>query len=563
MLGFTTGPLVGTPAITGSRFTVCGKSPLTGTWGDANCGGRFGPVLKFAGFDAVFFSGAAAQPVYLWVENGKAELRDAGWLWGKDSIETEEALEEKFGKDIRVACIGQAGEMLSLIAGVMNDKGRAAARSGLGAVMGSKKLKAVVVKGNQQVPIANPDEMNELRKKYLKELDRPDVHFFRKYGTIDHVASSAFSNDSPVKNWAGVGVEDFPQAKQISDDAILKYEVKKYACWHCPIACGGIYRVENGPYAVEEVHKPEYETCGMFGNNLLNDNVESLFKLNDICNRYGLDTISAGSAIGFAIECYEKGLITKEDTDGIELTWGNHAAIVAMTEKLAKRQGFGTVLADGVAKAAERIGKGSEEFAVHVGGQELPAHDPRFVPSWGISYAVDATPGRHTQLGLVPYDQGGGYRGLDLGEKVEKYSYKGKGRLHAKVHNLLHAFYSTGVCMFAVTRINVNAWPEFLSAVTGKTYTLADMQLIGDRIGALRQAFNIREGVNVTNFYISGRAYGYPPQGKGPLAEVTLPIKDMAKEYYQAQGWDVETGCPGKESLVQLGLTFVAEELYR
>ncbi|KJS23241.1 MAG: hypothetical protein VR72_02290 [Clostridiaceae bacterium BRH_c20a] len=562
MLGFTTGTLVGTPAITGCRFTVCTKSPLTGTWGDANCGGKFGPALKAAGFDAVFFTGISPKPVYIWIEDGRAELRDADWLWGKDSVETEELIEGKFDKDLSVACIGQAGEKLSLISAIMHDKGRAAGRSGVGAVMGSKRLKAIVTKGNIEVPLANKEEAQELRRKWVEHIDRDDIRHFRKYGSIDHVASSAFSNDSPVTNWDGVGVDDFPTATKISDDEILKYEVKKYACWRCPIACGGIYKVESGAYKVDEVHKPEYETCGMFGNNLLNDNVESLFKLNDICNRYGLDTISAGAAIGFAIECYEKGLITKEETDGLELNWGNHEVIVALTERLAKREGFGNILADGVLKAVEKIGKGSEEFAIHVGGQELPAHDPRYAPSWGISYKFDATPGRHTQLGLVPFDNGGGYRGLDIGEKVEKYKYEGKGRLHAKVSNLLQAIFSTGVCMFAVTKMDVNTWPEFLTAVTGKKYTIDDLQLIGDRIAALRHAFNAREGVQVTKFNTPGRAYGHPPQGRGPLGEVSLPINELGKEFFEAQGFDPETGWPTKERLVELRLEDVAKEIY-
>ncbi len=561
MLGFTTGPLVGTPALTGCRFTVCGKSPLTGTWGDSNCGGYFGPALKMAGYDAVFFSGTASEPVYLWIDNGKAELRSAKDLWGLDTFATEDVLRARHGERVQVASIGPAGEKLSLIAAVMNDKGRAAGRSGLGAVMGSKKLKAVAVLGTEPVPLAREDEARKIRQQYLKELDRDDIRHFRKYGTIDHVASSAMSNDSPVKNWKGVGVRDFPAADKISDDAILRYEIKKYACWQCPIACGGLYRVPGGPYAVEETHKPEYETCAMFGNNLLNDNLESIIKMNDLCNRYGLDTISTGATIGYALECYEAGLIDKKDTGGLELTWGNHAAIVTLTEMIAKREVFGDVLADGVVRAVERIGADSARFAVHVGGQELPAHDPKYAPSWGLYYQVDATPGRHTQLGLVPYDLGRAYRGLELDRKVEKYVYEGKGELAASVQDLLHAFYCTGVCMFAVQRINVNAWPEFLTAVTGKEYDLESLRRIGARVAALRQAFNIREGVEISKIQLTGRALGDPPLDGGPLEGITLDMPTMVKGYYTARGWDPRTGYPTAQALRALGLEDIAKDL--
>jgi len=618
ILGFTTGPLVGTPAIAATRFTVVTKSPLTGTWGDSNSGGYFGPALKFAGFDAVFISGRAARPVYLLIRAGRASLHDAAHLWGKDTNETEDLLKEEWGKEAQVASIGPAGEKLALISAIIHDKGRAAGRSGVGAVMGSKNLKAVVVappslsagtvtltkSGSKNgdplstdktssanlfpasgssshtssndsdannsamapnrsftpYPLADPGRANDLRQKYLKELNRPDVQHFRKYGTIDHVASSAFSNDSPVKNWAGVGVIDFPQATAISDDALLAYQEKKYACWRCPLACGGIFAVKTGPYKALEVHKPEYETCAMFGNNLLNDNVESLIKLNDLCNRLGLDTISAGGTLGWAFELYEKGLLTKADTDGLELNWGNHAAAVTLTEKMGRREGFGDLLADGSRTAAQRLRRGLE-YAIQIQGQELPAHDPKYAPSWGLYYQVDATPGRHTQYGLVLHEVRKGYIGLDLGEPVERYRYQGKGRLAARVQNLLHALYSAGVCLFAIQRMDINAWPEFLAAVTGHVYSLADLEHIGARIAALRQAFNLREGLRVTEFRLPGRAVGNPPLPGGPLAGIRLDMDTMVKDYYQAQGWDSATGRPKPERLRELGLEDVAAAL--
>ena len=381
IFGFTTGPLTGTPAPFGSRYTVVGKSPLTGTWGDANSGGFFGPHLKFAGYDAVFFKGISEKPVYLFIDNGKAELRDATHLWGKDSNETEDILRDELGKKVEVACIGQAGEKLSLISCVMNNKGRAAARSGLGAVMGSKRLKAVAVLGNMEVPLADKKKVGDLRKEYQKAFDGMMYEMMKNYGTCGGTAQSAQVGDSPVKNWSGAGIVDFPNASAVSDDAIIGLQRKRYACYRCSVGCGGLMKAGKEYDYEEGAHKPEYETLAAFGSMLLNDNAESIIMANDICSRYGLDTISAGATIAFAMECYDNGLITKADTDGIELTWGNHRAIIAMTEKLAKREGFGDVLADGTKVAAERIGKGSDKYAMHAGGRGISC---RFVTCCGF-----------------------------------------------------------------------------------------------------------------------------------------------------------------------------------
>jgi len=399
IFGILTGPLTGTPALSGTRYTVVGKSPLTGTWGDANSGGYFGPHLKFAGYDGVLATGISEKPVYIFIKDGKAELRDATHLWGKDTFETEDILKSELGKKVEVVCIGPSGENLSLIAAVMNNKGRAAGRSGIGAIMGSKKLKAIAVTGNMKIPLADEKRAKELRRKYLGELAGPLVNIFRNFGTPALTAECAHIGDSPVKNWGGVGVVDFPDAELIGLDPVMERQSKAFACFRCPFGCGG--HMKGGTeYEYEAgAHKPEYETLCMFGTNCLNTNLESIIKANDICNRYGLDTISTGATISFAIECYENGLITKKDTDGIEMTWGNHKAIVAMTEKLAKREGFGIVLADGAKVAADKIGKGSEKYAIHIQGQEVPAHDPKLGYHFATTYRLDPTPARHTQGG--------------------------------------------------------------------------------------------------------------------------------------------------------------------
>jgi len=565
MLGFTTGPLVGTPAITGCRFTVCGKSPLTGTWGDSNCGGFFGPALKMAGYDGVFFTGISREPVYLYVGPEGPALRPAAELWGLDTFDTEDRLRQCHGEGTQVACIGVAGERGSLIAAIINDYGRAAGRSGLGAVMGAKRLKAIAARGQGAVSLADPEAATRLRRKYVSEMAAsPRVRHFTKYGTIDHVASSCFSNDSPVRNWAWAGV-DFPEATAISDDALLAYEYRKYGCWHCNIVCGGHYRVKEGRYRTDNAHKPEYETCAMFGNNLLNSNPESLIKINDICNRAGLDTISAGATVGWAIECYERGILTDEDTGGRPLRWGDNEAIVDLTEALARGEGFGrlgALLAKGSAAAAAEVGQGSGDFAIHVGGQELPAHDPRYAPSWGTYYVGDATPGRHTQLGLVTYENGPGLPGLELPVKIERHAYAGKGEYAARVQNIMHAAYCCGVCMFAVQRMNVHGWPEFLTAISGEEFTIHDFESIGRRVAALRGAFNMREGVAPkTHFRLPKRALGDPPLDKGPLEGVTIDIETLTREYFAAQGWD-QLGRPTEATLREMGLEDAADELY-
>ena len=562
ILGFGVGPLTGTPAISSGRYVVMGKSPKTGTWGDANSGGYFGPAMKMAGFDAIFFSGISARPVYLWVHDGQAELRDAAHLWGKDSNETEDVLRAELGQKVEVACIGPAGEKLSLNSCVMNNKGRAAARSGLGAVMGSKKLKAVAVLGTLEVPLADKEGAKQVRKKYMAGLKpgNPVYDLFSNLGTCGGTGHSAASGDSPVKNWDGVGVRDFSNGAAISDVNVIKYQTKKYACWQCPLACGGHLKVTEGPYAVE-THKPEYETLCSFGTLCLNDNVESLIKANDICNRYGLDTISAGATIAFAIECYENGLITKEDTGGIELTWGNHEAIIAMLEKVARREGFGDVLADGTRVAAEKIGKGAEQYAIHVHGEEVAMHDPRFSPGFTTSYRLNPTPGRHTQGGTGLGEMGFPPQGLGIAP-YDKYQYSGKGEAQRILDNYVQVVNASGVCLFGALTIDAHAVPEFMTAVTGEEWALEQLLEAGERIQNLRAAFNLREGLKPIEFKVPERITGHPPLEEGPLAEVRIDTQVQEQEYLEAMGWDPATGGPTKESLLKVGLDDVAQDLF-
>ena len=540
-LGLVTGPLTGTPAPFGCRYVAVAKSPLTGGWGDANCGGDFGPYLRFAGYDGVFFSGISEKPVYLFVDNGRVELREATQLWGKVSYETDDRLQAEHGKAAKVVSIGPAGENLSLVACLMNNRVDAAGRSGLGAVMGSKKLKAVVAKGDKKMPMADSEAANRLRQKHIAEMKgSPFLEDFHRYGTSGHTAESAHSGDTPVKNWGGIGVIDLPDVSGLHKDVVDARVASRTGCWRCPAACKGRLKEGAGDYNYPAgIHRAEYETQAAFGAICLNNNSEAIAMAGYLCDIYGLDTISAGTILAFAMECYEHGLITKADTDGIELTWGNHQAMIAMLEKIARREGFGDVLADGVKLAAEKIGQGAEEYAVHIGGQELGMHDPRFdfPPFAGIPaaarYQMDATPGRHT-AGFGP-SQFQGY-----------------------VVN------ASGLCLhsnLAVPEPN-NYLVGYMSAVTGWNRSLDDLLRCGERIANMRHVFNLREGINPLELKVHGRIIGRPPQKEGPLAGVSL---DIEAEIYWNLGtldWDRKTTKPSQRKLLELGLDDIARELW-
>lgn len=557
MLGLVTGMLTGTDALGGSRYVMVGKSPLTGGWGDANSGGNVGPYLKFAGYDAVFFSGISDTPVYLYIEDGKAELKDASHLWGKDTFETQDILREEHGKKLEVACIGPSGEKKSLIAAVMNNKGRAAGRSGLGAVMGSKNLKAVAINGSMEIPVADEEASKEMRKRHMGDMG-PMVKFMQEFGTCGMLEMCAKVDDAPFKNWAGTAEGDMPDFEKIGGKYIIAQQERRYGCYRCPIACGGIMKGSTGDYHWDAgAHKPEYETQAMFGSNLLNNNVDSIIKANDVCNRYGLDTIGAGASIAFAMECYENGLITTDDTGGMELKWGDHKATLELLDKIANREGLGDILADGVKVAAGKIGKGSEKYAMHVGGQEVPAHDSRGGYGFAIAYCAEPTPARHTMSGEGPHPQGT-LPEFDMG------SLKGRGEPH-KIGACISQFYNAaGLCMICYG--DGYGKPEYfieaIQTISGWGIDRDEVIKTGQRINTMRQAFNIREGLT-TPWNFPDRMLGIPPKTVGPRAGITMEPEEIYTEYYQAMGWDTKTGKPSKETLLELGMDFVAEELYK
>ena len=567
IIGFFPGLFTGTMAPLTGRYFVAGKSPLTGTWGDSSGGGYFGPAIKKCGYDGILIRGASKNPVYISIIDGQKHIIDASKLWGLDAIDTEDHLNKEC-RNARIATIGQAGEKMSLISGIINDKGRTAARSGFGAVMGAKKLKALVLKGNDKISVAYKNDLTTLAIKYnkgIKNATTGSAHLFRTQGLCGVNVSAGMKEDAPVKNWGGSCTKDFPFDKlsKISGEKINKYRIRSTGCFSCPVQCGAVMKVPE--LMLEETHIPEYETCAAFGHLLLNDDLYSMFALNDLCNRAGLDTISAGGTIAFAIECFENGLISKSDTDGLELTWGNTRAILELLKKMIHREGIGDILADGSKKASERIGKESEKFAIHSIGQELPMHDSKFSKSLARTYAFEPTPGRHTNASLDRFARGpmkddSYVKEFHLPKNHEK---PGDNRYDAMkmVSGLYQSTCALGICYFTYW---FQTYPllECIRAVLGWDISIDDVVKIGLRIQNIRQAFTLREGVQLMRNELPGRAVGNPPFKSGPYQGVTIDYKTDQIGYCKKMGWNPENGYPLEKTLVDLNLDFVIKDLY-
>ena len=587
-LGFCSGLVTGSGALFSGRFMVVGKSPLTGGWGDANAGGYLSREIKRTGYDAIFFTGAAQKPVWVHVDGAEIAIKDANALWGKDIIDTEAAIKEELSdQKVQVACIGESGEKCALISGIATDNGRMAARSGLGAVMGSKKLKAVSFRGKHRIPVARPNEVKEINRRFLadykksKLLDRLTVRFmhfisqliartgfavpaqaslvreiYRKYGTPGLTVYSAMVGDMPIKNWSGVGLTDYnvDSAAKNSDESVIKYQKRKYACQGCPLACGGIIDIKKGRYRGTEGHKPEYETLGSFGGLLLHDNLEAIIELNEMCNRAGIDTISTGAAVAFAIECFENGIIDQSATGGLDLDWGKSEEIVKLTDMIIKREGIGDVLADGVKRAAESIGKDADQFAMHAGGQELPMHDSRLDAGFAIAYQCEPTPGRHS---ISSYQYTDLYSVAKMFPKAKQMIQQAQGKESKKIQGFTAGTYymqlinSAGMCFFgAIT----SALPvvDWLNAVTGWDLSADEYLKTGERILNLRKAFNVREGIKPEDHKLSERALGKRPLTEGPLKGAKVDMEGLMKEFYDTVGWDLTTGGPSSGKMKEL-----------
>ena len=562
ILGFFPGLLTGTPLF-GQRFQVVCKSPKNGGWGDANCGGDFGPLLKFTGYDGILISGESDRPVYLYVDDDTVEVRDAAEYWGMLAIECEDLMKERLGKKTSIALIGPAGENLSVMSGICNERGRLAARSGVGAVMGSKRLKAVVVKPTKKIMAQTKDVLLTV-KDSLGGFNQRSKQFFTSFGTTGITANSAVSGDSPVKNWGGVGIIDLVERFDMSNvngPNVNDSMEKKYACWHCPVACGAesVDGSDRGEFAFpKHTHRPEYETLGAFGmmTGGVND-IDATIAINHWCNEYGLDTISTGATIAFAIECYENGILTKEDTDGIELTWGNASSVLQVLHKIGRREGFGDVLADGSKRAAERIGLNSERFAVHIDGEEPPMHDPKLDWGYAPSYLADPTPARHT---LWSPGKASKFPGAPAPPE-EKFAEAGWGPKEKHAHESAHVMNSAGMCYFIYTMSATDRIPEWINLVTGWDTTHEEIQEVGERIANLRMAFAVKHGNNPAARTIPGRMVGEPPQAVGPHAGRTIDAAAMRDDWFAAADWDRETSKPSRAKLKALGLADVADAI--
>ncbi|MCP4760407.1 MAG: aldehyde ferredoxin oxidoreductase family protein [archaeon] len=615
ILGFCPGLLTGTPAPFTGRYMVCGKSPLTGKgtrsngdicnggWGDANSGGFFGPTIKRAGYDAIFFTGASDKPVYLLIDGDKKELADASDIWGKNTKEVEEILKERHGG--RVASIGVAGENLSLISGIVNDKGRIAARSGLGAVMGSKKLKALCLNGNKKIAYMDKKSALAYAKKYRDRIkgaqkswiidkagkytnkgasimrrlkigitalsndgkrgsEKIMVPLFHKYGTSSTTALSAESGDSPVKNYKGVGYLDFPQkyARDFSAVEFEKYKVKGYGCFGCPLQCGAILKIPE--LNIEETHRPEYETGASFGSLILNPDVLACLEANEYLNQQGVDTISAGGTIAFILECVENGLLKKEDfkckeyPEGILPQWNTSEYIMPLLRMIVNREGIGDTLADGAWHASQKLGEESKQFAMCYNGQEGGMHDTRYMKGMAMSYLADPTPGRHTTAS-VEMASYGGYRKLITGLEFLDYGKlpEENGLAQAYYAKFWQSFCGVGFCLF-MGYMDEYPFYDILKSIVSWEMTGSEFIEIGHRIQTLRQMFNAREGA--IRHESPKRMLGSPPLEKGPLKGVTIPAEEMIQAYYKGMGF-AENGIPLKETLEKLDLVKYIDDL--
>jgi aldehyde:ferredoxin oxidoreductase len=569
---------------------VVGKSPLTGGWGDANAGGFLSQAIKKAGYDAVFFTGAAEGPVWVYVTPENIEIKDASLLWGKNTVETQDIIRNQLGdKSVQVACIGISGEKLSFISGIVTDGGRVAARSGLGAVMGSKKLKAFAVIGNQKIPVKRPEAVEAINTQFLKEYKQSKTadklitrfrnflgqfssftgipvpaqpstvrEILKAYGTSGLTAYYSLVGDMPVKNWGGVASLDFPieKAVKISDDNVLQHQKRRYACQSCPLGCGGIIDIQKGRYKGVQGHKPEYETLGAFGGLILHDNLDAIIEINEMCNRAGIDTVSAGACVAFAIECLENGVIDEKTTGDLKLGWGKSQAIKKLAEMIINREGFGDILADGVKRASEKIGNGSEIFAMHAGGQELPMHDSRLDRGFAVAYQCEPTPGRHTISG---YLYGSLYSVKKIFPEVRRRLRRAKGKEAKNLHLFTAGLFfvqllnGCGMCIFGALT-GLLPVIEYLNAVTGWDLSADDYLIIGERIFNLRKAFNVDEGLSAEDQSMNERAAGKPPLHKGPLKNITIDIEGLQKEFFEIVGWEYPGGGPSQAKMNELGI---------
>ncbi len=554
-LMFMTGPLVGTRAPSCGRHEVCAISPLTGIWGESNSGGFWGAELKFSGYDGIVIRGRSQTPVWLSIVAGQTPiLHDASGLWGLDTYETQQRLRDEMGnKKLRVASIGPAGENQVLYAAIMNDHGRAAGRTGMGAVMGSKNLKAIAVNGTQRVPLADREAFRLTAKHALKTvMDDITSQVYCQMGTASFVDMSMMWGNMPNKYWSQ---PRFDQATNLSGVTMMETILTRAVpCYGCSVACGREVTLEDTPYGVEVVDGPEYETVAMLGSQLLVDDLPGVAYAGHLCNRYGLDTISAGSSIALAFLLYDRGFITSADTGGLPLKWGDIEVAHTLLEMIAQRKGFGDVLADGVKRISARYE--ADDLAVHVNGLEPAAHDPRALSGMAVIYATSPRGACHLQGDMYAVDMG-----LTLPEvgiyPSGRFKTRGKSKVAAKVQDWRTLYNSAIMCVFVNPTAPVLV--KLLSEVTGWSSDIVWWQRTGERIFNLKRAFNNRLGVRRGNDRLPERLLipmSNGSRGRTPRMEMLLD------EYYACREWDWDTGKPTREKLISLGLPEIAEELW-
>ena len=559
---FMTGLLTGTPSPSASRYSVVTKSPLTNIWTQSSSGGRWGVDLKHSGFDGIIFEGSSERPVCLVIDDGKAELRDATDIWGKNICETTQLLKGTLGERFNVAGIGLAGENLVKYAAIINDLHRAAGRCGVGAVMGSKRLKAIAVRGTQKIEIADREVFQKVARKQFELLDESILSAgLKAYGTNLVLDMVNVCGGLPTRNWQ-TGVCSY--SEEVNGEALSEKILVKYTgCFACPIECGRDSEIRNGPYAGHKGEGPEYETVGTFGPMCDVSDLEAIAMAGYLCNDYGLDTISCGSTIAFTMECFEKGILTKKDTGGMEIHFGDSETMIALVQKIAKREGIGNLLAEGTRIMAQKLGQGSERFAMHVKGLELPCYDSRAAKITGLAYATANRGGDH----ITAYVEGPTFlaspflviEDSEIEDPLRENPEEAK--IVKDLEDALTVFDAAGCCKFMGLSLDAKEWSDIIKAITGWEFGVEEFRKTGERIYNLERVFNVREGLTRTDDTLPKRLLEEPlPEGpaKGHINNLDI----LLDPYYEFRDWDITTGRPSKEKLRELGLEDVISKIY-
>ncbi len=557
ILVFMTGPLTGTIMPTGSRMTVTAKSPLTKGWGESHVGGFWGTELKKAGYDGLVITGKAKKPVYLYIHDREVEFRSAENIWGKDTYAVDiEIKKELKDEQVRNAVIGPAGENMINLANICFDVRpngpRIAGRTGMGAVMGSKNLKAIAVKGTGKVEVANIQKLRYYIRRILPSvMSFPITQLYAVYGTPSEVMPMYSYGDLPIKNfslgeWSGI--------KNLSAESVAKKIVKGHrSCFNCPIGCWRYVDVEVDSEKVTG-RAVEYETIGSLGSLLMIDDPAQIARLHQLCNKLGIDAISAGVTIAWLIEAYERKLIDKSKTDGLELRWGDPDLVATLLEKMAKREGIGELIGKGVREASKEV-KGSESFAMHVKGLEVPMHDPRAFKGMGLQYATSNRGADHLYGYVLRIEQGERIPDLGIHERFHRFDTKGKGRIVAIMEDWYDVIESLGICKF----LAISPWhlASIYSLATGRRFTAKELLKRGTAIFNLKRLFNLASGITPKEDTLPERLLKEPLRSGGAAGQV-VELESMLKEYYEYRGW-TEDGYPKKVTLEDLGLLKLME----